>query len=699
MLSSSNSNLSSSNFQTASKSLLIPTKDEYIKLVNIISNLRARILTRAMAKELSVASAHECLVVDFLSEEEPKKVFEALKHPVWVARLVAQGYNQQAGIDYDETFAQVARLESIRIFLAFSTYMNFTVYQMDVKSAFLNGKLKEEVYVKQPSGFKSSEFPNHVCKLDKALYGIKQAPRAWFLSLLLEHKMDGYGNDEVTLNPTQIFSAHNWAQNKDQPEGPPFTDHMMAICNADAPMAFKAPKTSSKNKNQVPKGKKPRATSGRRKKVTNEEGANPQFSSVKSATIHKKPVYSASTIIHSESASGHDASAASIAKADLGKSDPHDSVSKQQGIVKGTKTISFDHIIAGTNLSVLVDKTKYARDGLKTAHTETGTNLESIKAEKEVSFGDDEFNTSPDLSSSDDTRKEIKLKDLSKLVQNVEVDFMDLDSPEDDEPIIIQDDEKEDDAEKFNDLTGEIKELKKYVKNLEVEFLGDLKEIPTKLEQFTLTVSSLTTQVAELRTLQWEFSAEFLSKDNGKKAMYSKDAEEEDIRSDSDEDANLTGSMVESTKKKKLRGQSKITNCDVLTRKGSITLKVYREDGTSEIIPNFKASDLHLAEWRELGIDFNKPLGELDPFDKLNDIARKKRKHVDDFHDYFTSTQRFKSSILYEDHPAETVLNKPILGMILFNSFQRQDFVTIEDFGDLSNEMLYIVQEIFFRIH
>ncbi|GJY66535.1 retrovirus-related pol polyprotein from transposon TNT 1-94 [Tanacetum coccineum] len=107
------------------------------------------------------------------------------------ARLVAQGYNQQEGIDYDKTFAPVARLEAIRIFLVFTTYMNFIVYQMDVKSAFLNGKLKEEVYVKQPPGFESNEFPNHVCKLDKALYGLKQAPRAWYETLstfLTEHK-------------------------------------------------------------------------------------------------------------------------------------------------------------------------------------------------------------------------------------------------------------------------------------------------------------------------------------------------------------------------------------------------------------------------------------------------------------------------------------------------------------------------------
>ncbi|GJU42368.1 retrovirus-related pol polyprotein from transposon TNT 1-94 [Tanacetum coccineum] len=97
------------------------------------------------------------------------------------ARLVAQGYSQEEGIDYDETFAPVARMEAIRIFLAFATYMNFKVYQMDVKSAFLSGNMKEEVYVKQPPGFESSEFSDYVCKLDKALYGLKQALRAWYL--------------------------------------------------------------------------------------------------------------------------------------------------------------------------------------------------------------------------------------------------------------------------------------------------------------------------------------------------------------------------------------------------------------------------------------------------------------------------------------------------------------------------------------
>ncbi|GJW05234.1 retrovirus-related pol polyprotein from transposon TNT 1-94 [Tanacetum coccineum] len=100
------------------------------------------------------------------------------------ARLVAQGYSQEEGIDYDETFAPVARLEAIRIFLACATYMNFMVFHMDVKSAFLNEKLKEEVYVIQPPIFESNEFPDYVCKLDKALYELKQAPKACIMGEL-----------------------------------------------------------------------------------------------------------------------------------------------------------------------------------------------------------------------------------------------------------------------------------------------------------------------------------------------------------------------------------------------------------------------------------------------------------------------------------------------------------------------------------
>ncbi|GJU82179.1 retrovirus-related pol polyprotein from transposon TNT 1-94 [Tanacetum coccineum] len=202
------------------------SQDKHIKLVNIIGDLGAGMLTRTMAKQLSAALAHKCLFIDFLSKEEPKKVSEALQHPGWVNAMqdelnqfdrnkvwtlvlapYAQGYNQQEGIDYDETFALVAILEAIRIFLAFATYVNFIVYQMDVKSAFLNGKLKEEVYVKQPLGFEISEFPNHVCKFDKALYEHKQALRASYETLstyLTEHKfVRGKIDNTLFINKTQ----------------------------------------------------------------------------------------------------------------------------------------------------------------------------------------------------------------------------------------------------------------------------------------------------------------------------------------------------------------------------------------------------------------------------------------------------------------------------------------------------------------
>nr|GFB61629.1 copia protein [Tanacetum cinerariifolium] len=100
------------------------------------------------------------------------------------ARLIAVGYSQQEGIDYDETFAPVARIKVIRLFLAYVAHKDFTVFQMDVKTIFLNGILKEEVYVGQPLGFVSKQYPDHVYALDKALYGLKQAPRAWYNVLL-----------------------------------------------------------------------------------------------------------------------------------------------------------------------------------------------------------------------------------------------------------------------------------------------------------------------------------------------------------------------------------------------------------------------------------------------------------------------------------------------------------------------------------
>ncbi|KAJ9536116.1 hypothetical protein OSB04_un000710 [Centaurea solstitialis] len=160
---------------------------------------------------------------DELAEFERNKVWRLVKRPwgksiiglKWIfrnkkdennlvihnkARLVAKGFRQQEGIDYDETFAPVARIEAIRIFLAYAAHKNMMVYQMDVKCAFLNGVLHEEVYVEQPEGFVDPRFPDHVYALDKALYGLKQAPRAWYETLTIYLLGAGYKNG--TIDPT-----------------------------------------------------------------------------------------------------------------------------------------------------------------------------------------------------------------------------------------------------------------------------------------------------------------------------------------------------------------------------------------------------------------------------------------------------------------------------------------------------------------
>ncbi|KAM0031422.1 putative RNA-directed DNA polymerase [Helianthus debilis subsp. tardiflorus] len=122
------------------------------------------------------------------------------------ARLVVQGFSQQEGIDYDEVYAPVARLEAIRIFLAFASWKDFKVYQLDVKSAFLYGKIKEEVYVGQPPGFTDPQHKNKVYLLDKALYRLHQAPRAWYETLSQYLLANGFtrGTGDSTLFTKEV---------------------------------------------------------------------------------------------------------------------------------------------------------------------------------------------------------------------------------------------------------------------------------------------------------------------------------------------------------------------------------------------------------------------------------------------------------------------------------------------------------------
>ncbi|GJY70918.1 putative ribonuclease H-like domain-containing protein, partial [Tanacetum coccineum] len=186
-------------------------------LGHVIGDVQFGIQTRRMTKtsnEQGFISAvyegkthedlHTCLFACFLSQVEPKKVIQALTDLSWIeamqdellqnkkdkrgivirnkARLVAQGYTQEEGIDYDEVFAPVARIEAIRLFLAYASLKDFVVYQMD-GSAFLYGKIEEEVYVFQPPGFEDPEFPDRVYKVEKALYGLHQDSKAWYETL------------------------------------------------------------------------------------------------------------------------------------------------------------------------------------------------------------------------------------------------------------------------------------------------------------------------------------------------------------------------------------------------------------------------------------------------------------------------------------------------------------------------------------
>ncbi|RRC79823.1 hypothetical protein EH999_23420, partial [Escherichia coli] len=204
----------------------------------VIGDIASPMLTRKQTKALN--DPNFGMISVFLSQTEPKKALDAMKDPSWIeamqeellqfvlqhvwdlvdlprghrvigtkwifrnktdergiviknkARLVAQGYTQEEGIDYDDVFAPVARIEAIRLFLAFASYKGFKVYQMDVKSAFLYGTIDEEVYVAQPPGFEDPEFPDKVYKLRKALYGLHQAPRAWYDTLSSYLLENGY---------------------------------------------------------------------------------------------------------------------------------------------------------------------------------------------------------------------------------------------------------------------------------------------------------------------------------------------------------------------------------------------------------------------------------------------------------------------------------------------------------------------------
>ncbi|GJZ75203.1 retrovirus-related pol polyprotein from transposon TNT 1-94 [Tanacetum coccineum] len=187
----------------------IPIPEDH-PLENITGELARPVSTRLQLHKQALFYYYDA----FLTAVEPKTYKDALSQACWIEAmqeelneferlewLMVELPRQEKGINFEESFAPVVRLEAIRIFLAFSAHMNMVVYQMDIKTAFLNGNLWEEVYVSQPGGFVDLDNPNHVYKLKKALYGLKQAPRAWYdmLSSFLISQDFSKGSVDPTL--------------------------------------------------------------------------------------------------------------------------------------------------------------------------------------------------------------------------------------------------------------------------------------------------------------------------------------------------------------------------------------------------------------------------------------------------------------------------------------------------------------------
>ncbi|GJV90652.1 putative ribonuclease H-like domain-containing protein, partial [Tanacetum coccineum] len=211
-----------------------------------------------------------CLFSCFLSQIEPKKVIQALTDPSWIEAMqekllqfkhqkvwtmadLPKGYTQEEGIDYDEVFALAARIEAIRLFLAYASFMRFIMYQMDVKSTFLYGSIEEEVYVCQLPGFEDPQFLGKVYKVEKALYGLHQAPRAWFQVTPKSPHLNGVKRDfrylkalqEITIGAEYVAAANCCGQGTDSGSGPRCQDTILR--GVEAQIRFEAASKQSNN--------------------------------------------------------------------------------------------------------------------------------------------------------------------------------------------------------------------------------------------------------------------------------------------------------------------------------------------------------------------------------------------------------------------------------------------------------------------
>nr|GEY72830.1 hypothetical protein [Tanacetum cinerariifolium] len=506
----------------------------------------------------------------------------------------------------------------------------------------------------------------------------KVVPYTRFLSLLIMHIMkEDYGTDEVTLYPTQVLSVNNRALKHNQPKEPPFTAHMLAIYNTSTPMVFKAPKTSSKAES-VSQGVKPGAQTRHKKLLT---------SSKQPSVSNKEATKGGSSKAPNGSKTGYSRKRKESSSAiDSNPSQPLVSIhvdtelhKEDQQATGGPTSLGVTskeranpQLSIGTDPHVHAEQTKFVNKGLETVLTQPttkkGVSSTAIHGDKEQAFStiklEDESNEDDLVNIVDESDKDkpnAKTKDTSV--------------PRSSSPSSLPT-ELKDLPSKFNKLTEEIKGLK--TQELPKAFLSlpaKVASAQAKLKTLDALPSLLLNVTIALDRSSSQPEGGHIKKDKGKLVLSLKKAEKESTKSDSDDEAHVTGSMFESYKKKKLnkfdfvtkegehihlneeqishqqkleeeakaeaakqegearkaelidllgpkivhkyykyklqydrdcdlmlnrRAEARITNCDVLTKKGPITLIVYREDGTSKVIPNFKSNDLHLGEWREV---------------------------------------------------------------------------------------------------
>ncbi|GKA64106.1 hypothetical protein Tco_0763712 [Tanacetum coccineum] len=418
-----------------------------------------------------------------------------------------------------------------------------------------------EVALLYPSHSNSKYFKEEdiIHKLNKKTRK-KVVPYPRFISLLLEYMMPEYENEELTINPTQVFSVHNWALKPNQTEGPPFTDHMKAICNLDVHVDSKAPKPSLQTE-EVPQGKNPGAKSRLRRKQSLKQIFESNIEASKSKTGQSEKE------IQSSLAKDKNPSHTSPPTPVVGEM--HKEAQQAAGGLTflGATSEEGDH-------PQLSNQTKSSRDGLKTAHTDSGTNKESR---------------------ADEISKKIKLEDLSDLLKDTIFAFFTPDFLQN-EPIIVSDKSKEEEeVDKDKDTRATSHDVPEdtsiphppSLKSAQIQYL--LNKVTETLNGFATVVentSGATTKDVPSACQEIALPAE------GEKNTNPAITDDEPNRHD--ELVDLLGiDVVTQYYKKKLlydkycekmlkrRKSSKITNCDILTQKGPISLKVHREDETN----------------------------------------------------------------------------------------------------------------------